>query len=407
MRLLRVKIENVPLYEDAGISIDFVATDRVVRGDEEATADVTKVGISGSIYSENVVGITGVNASGKTTTLNLLRFVLGYMTGSFVMRQLYFDSGWIGKLGPSLTITVVFWEQGAFYQLRSELVHSYEPVGESIPGGRITRDAFSFIDETLWRLEAKRPSKRMLTSSSEFESNALIVLKRNGDEGDPAVISGESRAFLDNQTSIVSKITGKTAARVERSTRRLPEISMPTPVIQAFDASVESLTWDAGAQIFRLKFKGEEERLVSMGVATRMLSSGTIAGAEMVGHAIDVLREGGYFIVDEIENSLNRSLVGVILNLFASPVTNPHGAQMIFSTHYPELLDLLRRKDNVYVLTRTNEYKTRVIKYSSVVDRVENKKSEVILHNVIPGSMPSYPDVQAMRDYVRRYVQGE
>ena len=127
----------------------------------------------------------------------------------------------------------------------------------------------------------------------------------------------------------------------------------------------------------------------------------------MVGHAIDVLREGGYFIVDEIENSLNRSLVGVILNLFASPVTNPHGAQMFFSTHYPEPLDLLRRKDNVYVLTRTNEYKTRVIKYSSVVDRVENKKSEVILHNVIPGSMPSYPDVQAMRDYVRRYVQGE
>lgn len=406
MRLLRVQIEDVPLYEEKGLDIDLFATDRVVRSDEGEVSDVHKVGDAGAIYSQNIVGFTGVNASGKTTTLNLLRFILGYTASQFAMRQLYFDSNRIGKLGPRLSVTVVFWEQGGFYQLRSDLAHFFEPAGESAYGGKIVRDAFSFVDETLWQLIAKRPSRAMLESSAEFERNAKVILRRNGDAHDPTVISDDSKAFLDDTTSIVSKITGKKATRVERSSRRLPEITMPTPVIQAFDASVEYLTWDAGSQVFHLKFKGEEERVASMEVVAQTLSSGTIAGAEMVGHAIDVLHDGGCLIVDEIEDSLNKSLVGVILDLFASPVTNPHGAQLIFSTHYPELLDLVRRKDNIYVLTRTDEFRTRAVKYSDVIGRIENKKSEVVLHNVIQGSMPRYPDVQAMRSYVRERVNG-
>ena len=76
----------------------------------------------------------------------------------------------------------------------------------------------------------------------------------------------------------------------------------------------------------------------------------------------------------------------------------------MFTTHYPELLDLLHRKDSVYILIRDNEYKTNAVKYSEQVDRIENKKSAVILNNLIVGSMPAYPDVHAMREYVRKRV---
>lgn len=404
MRLLRVQIDGARLYEGNRFNLDLFASDRVVRRDGEGVADVTQVGESGSIYSQNVVGITGVNASGKTTTLNMLRFVLRYMSGSYAMRQPYYGSNGIGKLESTLTITVVFWEDGRFYQLRSELDYGSGAMAAGSQDSDGQDETFAFKDETLWLLATRKPTRRMIESSDEFESHATVILRRNGNPDDPTVVSEASRIFLNNQTSIVSKITGQGLVQVRSTCGRLAEASMPTPVVQAFDSSIEYLSWDHESQVYRLKFKGEKERSVSAEVARHMLSSGTIAGSEMVNHAIDVLRDGGYFIVDEIEDSLNRSLVGVVMNLFASPVTNPHGAQLVFSTHYPELLDLMRRKDNVYVLTRTDDYRTRVIKYSNKIKRIENKKSEVILHNIIRGSMPRYPDVKAMRDYVRDRV---
>jgi hypothetical protein len=141
-----------------------------------------------------------------------------------------------------------------------------------------------------------------------------------------------------------------------------------------------------------------------MEVAVAMLSKGTLLGAEIVDHAISMLRFGGCLIVDEIETSLNRSLVGVILGLFASPATNPRGAQLVFSTHYPKLLDLLHRKDDVYLLRKTQDYKTEIVKYSDCGVRIENKKSEAFINNIIKGAMPRYPDVQDMREYVLEHV---
>lgn len=66
-------------------------------------------------------------------------------------------------------------------------------------------------------------------------------------------------------------------------------------------------------------------------------------------------------IVDEMETGLNRSLVGTVIGLFASPATNPKGATLLFSTHYPELFDYLGRKDNVYILVRNENFKTEIV----------------------------------------------
>lgn len=88
---------------------------------------------------------------------------------------------------------------------------------------------------------------------------------------------------------------------------------------------------------------------------------------------------------------MNRSLVATIIDLFASPITNPHGAQLVFTTHYPELLDVLRRKDNVYLLVRGDDLRTEVIKYSDRVRRIENKKSEVVLADLINPEFPAPP----------------
>lgn len=406
MRLLRMQVDGSPLYKDGRLDLDFYATDRVMRKEGRTAEDV--FWLDDAIYSQNILAVVGINASGKTTTLNLLKFVLGYLSGPYSMRSFSHADLRVGKLDDDIVVTAVFWEKGEFYLLESTISHAFRDAGASAFGGVIAADAFSFVDETLWRLSSSRVGRRAIADSDEFKANAEIVCMRNGDEGDARVLDERQRLFLDEGTSIASTVTGKTGAKVESPDRILPMLTMPTEVIQAFDASVEYLKWNAESQVFHLKFKNEPtERVVSVEVAMQILSRGTVVGAELVDHAISALSVGGYLIVDEMEMGLNRSLAGTVIGLFSSPATNPRGAQLVFSTHYPELLDNIKRKDNVYLLVRDDDYATDVVKYSDCIDRIENKKSDVIINNVIKGSMPRYPDVQAMRVFVKGCVSDE
>ncbi len=406
MRLLKLRVDGLTLFKNKRLELDFIATDRVSRDEEGNVSDVTQLAGGSAVYTQNVMGIVGVNAAGKTTVLNLVRFVLGYMSGNYVMRQFATGTNLMGKLEDRMAISCVFYEKGSYYLIESQLKAATKQ-GDSARMGEGARVAsLVFEDEWLWACPA-RMSRRAILDIDQLKSDSTLLLKRNGGADDEHVLNDAQRTFLGDDMSIVSIITGRKSVPVEYPERSLPLVSLPTPVVQAFDSSVEYLNWNNENQVFHLKFKNEDaERVVNAAVATAMLSNGTVVGAELVDRAIGALKSGGYLIVDEIETGLNRSLVGTVIELFASPVTNPHGATLLFSTHYSELLDVLRRKDNVIVLVRNESFETEVIKYSDRIARIENKKSDVIINNVIKGSMPKYPDVRAMRSYVRERVNG-
>lgn len=404
MRIVKVVAKGLPLYQDEMLTLDLYATDRVAKNEDGTISDVTRLGTSGAVYSNNVLGFVGVNAAGKTSTLNLLEFIVSYITDRRVSRHLAFEQGRIGRVGQELELSVVFWKDGSFYLLESNL--RCERV-ERRNSGCIYGDDLVFADEVLWRLNATYPKRALLDDLDQFRGNASILMKRNGDHDlDRSVLSPAERAFLDDRTSIVSRVTGRAGERVSRPMGLLPKGDLPAPVLRAFDPSIESLSYDDELQVYHLKFYGEEEKVMGVDAVGSFLSKGTIVGAEMVQYALGRLRDGGYMIVDEIETSLNRSLVGVVIGLFSSPVTNPHGAQLLFTTHVPELLDEIHRKDAVYVLRRDEEHKTEVVRYSDEVKRIENKKSAAILRNVVRGSLPNYPDIQAMRLYVKECLNG-
>lgn len=406
MRLLKLRADGLVLFKDKRFELDFIATDRVSRDEEGNVSDVTQLAGGSAVYTQNVMGIVGVNAAGKTTVLNLVRFVLGYMSGNYVMRQFATGANLMGKLEDRMTISCAFYEKGSYYLIESRLKAAAKR-GDStrmVEGSLVA--PLVFEDEWLWACPA-RMSRKAILDIDQLKSDSTLLLKRNGGAGDEHVLNDAQRTFLGDDMSIVSIITGRKSVPVEYPERSLPLVSLPTPVVQAFDSSVEYLNWNNENQVFHLKFKNEDaERVVNAAVATAMLSNGTVVGAELVDRAIGALKSGGYLIVDEIETGLNRSLVETVIELFASPVTNPHGATLLFSTHYSELLDVLRRKDNVIVLVRNESFETEVIKYSDRIARIENKKSDVIINNVIKGSMPKYPDVRAMRNYVRERVNG-
>lgn len=404
MRILKIVAKGLPLYQNGMLELDFYATDRVSKNEDGLTPDVTRLGNSGAIYSQNATGIVGVNASGKTTTLNLIDFIVSYLTDLSVSRHLAREINRIGRVDERLELSVIFWNDGAFYLLESALQCEKDDLSRS---GCVRTDDLVFADETLWKYNSASLKRDTLNDLATFKDNAAVLIRRNGDHKlDATVLTDEERAFLGDHESIVFRVTGKRGGTVSRPERILPRESLPSPVLRAFDPSIESLSYDPELQVYHLTFHGEKERVVGPDAIPSFLSQGTIIGAEMVQFALQRLRDGGYMIIDEIDTSLNRSLVGVVIGLFTSPVTNPRGAQLIFTTHVPEILDELHRKDAVYVLRRDKDYNTEAVKYSDEIKRIENKKSAAILRNAVRGSLPNYPDVQAMRAYLSDQLNG-
>lgn len=64
-----------------------------------------------------------------------------------------------------------------------------------------------------------------------------------------------------------------------------------------------------------------------------MESDGTLAGLAFLSVALRTLKNGRVMLVDEIERSLHPVLVKGLISLFTNIQTNPHQAQLIFTSH--------------------------------------------------------------------------
>lgn len=180
-----------------------------------------------------MIGFAGINASGKTTGLNLIRMVLGYLTGSYVMRGFSVSSDCFGKLADRVTVTCIFVEKGKFYLIESDIQHYLNMSDDPLATERRIADKFAFEDEELWELPPSKATRGIIADIDLFKSKADLLLKRNGKEDEDNVLDDARRTFLGDDMSIVSMVTGRKLASVEGLDRALPLIDMPTPVVQA------------------------------------------------------------------------------------------------------------------------------------------------------------------------------
>jgi len=80
-------------------------------------------------------------------------------------------------------------------------------------------------------------------------------------------------------------------------------------------------------------------------------SSGTKALFVMLRRVLPVLQNGGFAILDEIDNDLHPHMLPVILDWFKHKETNPYDAQIIFTCHTPEVLNILK-KHQIYLVEK-------------------------------------------------------
>lgn len=377
MKIIRVKFDNIGIFS-SGMTIDFSVNDRVV--------DKTEVSeVYNSVWAQNVIGIVGVNSSGKTSVLKLIKFVMDIVLGGKSLKEIDISEGII--LDGTIMM-VDFFHDDKFYRLESEFADN-----ESI----MDDDGLNlkFIKEKIYSKNKSTVKSRDLTF--KYNENDIIYSREEMETKD---------IFLLKSTdSIVLKVTRNSLVyytdMIRETNINLYKVKgiAQMEFINLFDNSIESLKNDGDS--LEMIFKNNKELICSNPLKSQeFLSSGTIKGGNLIYKINKVIKSGGYMLVDEIEIHMHKQLVLTIIDFFNDPDINKKGATLIFTTHYSEVLDDIERKDNIYITKKTDDYKCKVVRYSNIIDRNDIKKSDIFLANFTGGTAPKYEEIQKVRNYL-------
>ena len=104
------------------------------------------------------------------------------------------------------------------------------------------------------------------------------------------------------------------------------------------------------------------------------------------------LQTGGILLVDELERELHPMLMNYIIAKFQSSTSNPNGAQIVFTTHNTELMNLeLLRKDQLYFADKRDKDGTSEL-YS--ISEFSTRTTENIRKGYLVGKYGATPDIE-------------
>lgn len=382
MRLLSMKAEGLPLYKKP-FEVSFYAMQRVESGHADAVSR-----LFGSIYINKAEAFTGINASGKTTALNVVVFAVMLLDG------LPMNIDFVPKIlreNQTAIFNIIFYSDGKLYRLESKIIKEKNASGKSEvrileerlwekpAGGKINK-------QNLLNFESARLSDERTSNEKYLPNDVSIAIALKKSEQSAEVIAYQS-AFMPPDIFFPGK-------------------SAPAEIVSLLDPTIEYIKEEYvnDKPLIRLKFFGREELvLVNRDDLGVYLSSGTLKGVSVFSQAVEVLKQGGYLFIDEIENHFNRELVVALLRLFLSGKTNPNGAVIVFSTHYAELLDEMARNDSIFI-TRNGEGLT-VDNLNDLLNRNDLKRSEVYQSNYLGGTAPKFKALDALRRCVARSLE--
>jgi len=365
MKLIRIVAGGLPLFKEE-LDITFYAKQRVNELDKEVLCPLQA---GGKFYLNPAIALIGINASGKTTVLKVISLALDILNSQPINHSESRD-----VLGDAKDVVFTIWfisDSAELCQLKTRLSS--------------TGTGYCITEETLWvKPMANVVTKNMLTN---FDGVAPYAVRSGNEE------------FLPEDTSIVIAYNKKNRQRAEvyslmdMTDKNILPMSedIPEEVIRYLDPTIESLVLDRQGEkvTIHLKFFGQEERLLSdAGELNRFLSSGTIKGIVAFTLAIRALRSGGYLIVDELENHFNKEITATLMRFFMDAKLNRYGGSLVFSTHYPEILDEFDRNDCIYITRNRDGITTENL--ADILKRNDIKKSDAYQSGFLEGTVPAY-----------------
>lgn len=382
MKILRIHYKNAGIFED-DFEIDFVARDKVTNKE-------VVYNYHSSFYTQNTIALAGMNASGKTSALHLIKMAMDIVLKQTSLKNLDIP---LGLIGEQTEMIVDFYTEidNKYYRLESTFKKVDSIDDEAFPYGYATEKLYQ-------KLGGQIKSKKMTTHFDDKD----IISTRETLLGNVGFLRDDDSILFYNLKEVAEKNKRNYTSMINENNVNLYRVQGIASMedIGVFDNSIESMNID-GSKL-SVKFKNNESEINCMNVPDKnyLLSSGTSKGGNILFMLKRILRGGGYLIIDELENHFHKRLVELIIDLFNDEDINRLGATLIFTTHYAEVLDSIERKDNVFLFRRTSNYTAEVVRYSDIINRIENRKSEVFLSNYLGGTAPSYNAIQKFKESV-------
>ena len=395
IHILRSEIDGLTLFKDKKVMFDLVAEKNVTE-DDVLNGNVMR--IDDLIDKLNTIALVGSNATGKTTQLRLIKMVISVFLALDSLNEF---ENLADQFQDTFRFTNYFYNAKTLYKVESAVK-------------KTTDGDFSFIEETIY-------SKKVYPSHKKSELFNFDLTKRGQQELlKRSSLPDEITAFLRDDDTIFSTIVRKIMNNkvqdivideidMTNKNKLTTKEKIPVEYIKYFDPSIESiriLSKDVPSEKMNVEvtFKNDSIIQVPLIELSNYLSSGTIKGINLFIDIEKTLKNGGYLIIDEIENHLHKSIIMNIIQLFANSL-NKNGATLIFSTHYSEIIDTVPRTDMIYVATK-EENLIQFKKMSQGLgdeDRNDKKKSEVLLSGKLSNT-PTYKDLKRVRAKLRSAV---
>jgi hypothetical protein len=318
-----------------------------------------------------VAAVIGANGSGKTALLKPLVFVAWFLKSSFmapVDAPIPVAPHFSAPDEPTEIEVEAEGQDGQLWRYVLRLTPQ-RVLHEALYQQKVKGFSYVFVrdwDEATQQYQVKQQDFGMApTEARKVRPNASLV----STAAQYGVAKAQMFMRINLQTNVVA--TGRVPFRADSD---LPQAARHFALNEAQQAQMVALlkAWDLGLSGVQLReltsqVPGEEPRTVwfPFGVhtgrngRTRELSfleesSGTQSAFVLLSRLLPALSHGGLVVIDEFENDLHPHMLEPILDLFAHPQTNPHRAQIVFTCHAMEVLNVLHKSQVMLVEKNTD-----------------------------------------------------
>lgn len=138
-------------------------------------------------------------------------------------------------------------------------------------------------------------------------------------------------------------------------------------------------------------------------------SDGTIAAITLLAFAYDALRNGSVCVIDELDSSLHPLLVSQLVEVFNNSDTNPHNAQLIFTTHDTSLIERhsnegLLDRDQIWFAEKDSKGRSSLY---SLIEIETPRDSENIGAKYLHGRYGATPNISLTNRIERLIEEGK
>ena len=378
LKLLNIRVNGYKLLEE-NFTFDFLTRTKVLESDLEK--EIFK--IDTLLYSFRTLAVVGGNSSGKSTVLSLILKTIDFLSSGrwgYVEHEFKED-----KIGLSIS----FYLDGNIYFYSVNLLKNTSDEGRN--------RLYALIDnESLFMKKyVKAKGKKNLENIDDVADVTSRYLQNSLKDTSAIINLVKENILVDAFTN--NNVIAFDEGLLSNSFYNILDNSnkeLASSIIKLLDDSIEYIKSDSSDYV-KFKRYNEGEQILKKIELISILSSGTFRGIELYLRAIKAIKLGKVFIVDEIENCFQKNVVFNLIFLFNDERINKNNAQLIFSTHSTEILDILNRQDSINI-THKNNGRINIKNLKEYDIRVELSKSKQFDNNTFNTSI-NYQQLMEVR----------